>query len=291
MIKKDSDNGLCTEICSTMPYLNFGYQCGTCKLICPDDASIPCLQGLGLTLFREDSDGLCDEICVIGSTQTDGYLCGTCGNTVPTSPVAPIVPPTRQPSTPVALPTFVPVPISLSIAPATMPSVDVPTPVVTSLPIANPTSSQYEITLQLVNVSEQDRDVFEAAVALWESAIVGDLPDVESSDFDTPPFVDGCTYPTIVDDLYICGTMTNIDGVGLVAGRARPTFIRTVDQGRLPSAGEMIFDLADIDDLRAKGLTLPLIAHEMGHVLGALNFTRNACKYFFLTTRNLFTIY
>ena len=270
MIKIDIANGLCTEICSTMPYLNIGYQCGTCKVICPEDATIPCLQGIGLTLFREDSDGFCDEICIIGSAQADGYSCGRCDN--PTSSVAPILPPTtRQPSIPAASPIVMPIPVSLPITPTTLPLAESPTSMVTSLPIANPTSSRYGITLQLVNVSDQDRAVFEAAAALWESAVVGDLPDVDSAEFDSPPFIDECTYPDIVDDMYICGTMANIDGVGLVAGRARPTFIREVDAGRLPAVGEMLFDLADIVDLRAKGLILPLVAHEMGHVLGASN--------------------
>ena len=285
MIKSDNGKGLCTEICSTMPYLNIGYQCGTCKVICPEDATVPCLQGIGLTLFRKDSNGVCDEICIIGSTQADGYSCGACENPAPTSPVppVPVLPPTRQPITPVASPVVLPIPVSLPIAPTSIPSVDSPTSKVpvTSLPVANPTSSRYDITLQIVNVSTQDRAVFEAAAALWETSVVGDLPDVDSADFDSPPFIDGCAYPSTVDDLYICGTMTNIDGVGMVAGRARPTFLRTVDAGRLPSAGEMIFDLADIDDIRAKGLVLPLVAHEMGHVLGEFNnCNRNASKHF-----------
>ena len=259
MIKKDSGSGLCTEICSTMPYLNIGYQCGTCRVICPENAIIPCLQGIGLTFFRVESDGLCDEICIIGSTQVDGYTCGSCENRARSTPVmAPILPPTRQPSTPVVSPVVLTTGNPITIAP-TMTTI-------TPVPGPNPTSPGYSITLQIVNVSDQDREVFEAAAALWESAVVGDLPDVGSVDFDSPPFIDACAYPTIVDDLYICGTMTNIDGVGMVAGRARPTFIRT---GGLPSAGEMIFDLADIDDIRAKGLVLPLVAHEMGHVLGA----------------------
>ena len=257
MIKTDMNNGFCTEICSSMPYLNIGYQCGTCQVTCPDDETVPCIQGFGLTMFRVDSNGLCEEICILGSTQMDGYSCGSCDSSVPVaSPVAPTVRPTRQPA-------IVPVPVSLPITPVPIPSTIAPV-----APATSPTDSGYDITLQLINVSAEDRAVFEAAAALWESAVVGDLPDVDSSSFNTPPFVDGCTYPAVVDDLYICGTMTNIDGVGMIAGQARPTFIRTVDAGRLPSAGEMIFDLADIADLRSKGLTLPLIAHEMGHILG-----------------------
>lgn len=284
MIKIDDDNGYCTEICSTMPYLNIGYQCGTCKVTCPEETTIPCLQGLGLTLFRLNLDGLCDEICIIGSAQANGYSCGTCNQPISNPPT---VSPTRQPLgsltldpvsltlDPVASPIVVAPPISLPIAPVAIPTSTSSEPVATSVPIANPTSLRYDITLQLVNVSDEDRAVFEAAASLWESTIIGDLPDLASTDFDQPPFVAGCSFPAVVDDLYICGTTTNIDGVGGVAGNARPTYIREADddgEGILPSAGEMVFDLADIDDLRTKGLTLPLIAHEMGHVLGAFEF-------------------
>ena len=278
MIKIDDDNGYCTEICSSMPYLNIGYQCGTCKVTCLEENTLPCLQGIGLTMFRLNRNGLCDEICIIGSAQADGYSCGKCSQTAPNPP---IVSPTRQPLMssslePVASPIVVAPPASLPVAPVPIPTATTPEPVVTALPIANPTSLRYDITLQLVNISNEDRAIFEAAAALWESAIIGDLPDVESTEFDKLPFIEGCTYPAVVDDLYICGTMAQIDGVGLVAGRARPTFIREGDddgEGALPSAGEMMFDLADINDLRAKGLTLPLIAHEMGHILGAFKFS------------------
>jgi hypothetical protein len=282
MIQIDKDRpGSCTEICSTRPYVSFGYQCGTCQVLCPETATVPCLQGLGMKMFRIDTDGTCNDICIFSSTRTsDEYECGDCSNAVPIAPQA--APRTRrpravplppvQPPLPVSAPmTKVPIasPIAVPVtAPiATSPVTSAPVPIMVTAPISNPSTLRYDITFQLVNIAPEYGAVFQEAVTLWESVVVGDLPDVASSDFDKAP-MEGCTYPTTVDDLYICGTSTTIDGVGLVAGQARPTFIRSVADGRLPSAGEFLLDTADLADVKEKGLLLPLIAHEMGHVLG-----------------------
>jgi hypothetical protein len=275
MIQTDKNTGLCVEICSTRPYMNVGYQCGTCEVTCPSNATIPCWRGIGLKMFRVDDEGICDEICIFGSLRADGYSCGVCGSTSTRAPItAPVAPPvTIVPPTPVTapLPIITPVqeplptaplavPIAAPIAPPIAPPVDVP--------VAPPSSLRYQITLDLVNMTSSDRDAFVRAAAQWESVITDDLPDVPSTDFDKPPGTTGCSYPSTVDDLYICGTFSEIDGVGMVAGRARPTFIRNRAGGRLPSAGEMIFDIADVDAVRELGILGPLLAHEMGHVIG-----------------------
>jgi hypothetical protein len=274
MIQTNEDSGLCVEICSTMPYLNIGYECGTCKVTCPDNEMKLCLQGIGMKMFRLDGNGICDDICVLAGTRADGYSCGECDSPFPPTPITtPNTPPSRRPS--IIAPETPPIPIATPITPPvkdpTVPIAPVTPSVpllVTSTPSVPPSSLQYDITLDLINLTAADRIVFENAAALWESVITGDLPDLQSSDFDTQPAVEGCKYPESVDDLYICGIISEIDGVGMVAGRARPTFVRTASGGRLPSAGEMIFDSADIDALREQGLIGALVAHEMGHVLG-----------------------
>lgn len=54
--------------------------------------------------------------------------------------------------------------------------------------------------------------------------------------------------------------------MGNVLGTAGPFITRT--SNGLPIVGSMIFDIADIDALRASGELVDVILHEMGHVLG-----------------------
>ena len=108
-----------------------------------------------------------------------------------------------------------------------------------------------------------DQAVFSGAAAKWESVITGDLEDVPTSSLSVSP-LDGCSYPSegIIDDMYICGVLDEIDGVGNLVGFAMPTFSRS--GGGLPAAGEMRFDTADLEDVKAADLFETLITHEMG---------------------------
>jgi hypothetical protein len=121
-----------------------------------------------------------------------------------------------------------------------------------------------------------DEGLFYAAANRWQSIITGDLPSVPKSQIQTLPMA-GCTYPDVIDDLYICAKVGNIDGVGNIASQARPTWMRLVPaadggptgtRNGLPVAGEMIVDNADIGAVRAAGLFEDLILHEMAHVIG-----------------------
>ena len=69
-----------------------------------------------------------------------------------------------------------------------------------------------------------------------------------------------------MDDVLILITLEPIDGAGSVLGAAGPCFIR--NGTRLPVAGLMKFDTADLDVLESGGLLQVVILHEMGHVLG-----------------------
>lgn len=109
----------------------------------------------------------------------------------------------------------------------------------------------------------EDQAVFSGAAAKWESVITGDLPDVPTSSVSVSP-PDGCSYPSdgIIDDMYLCGILSEIDGAGNLVGFAMPTFSRS--GGGLPAAGEMQFDTADLDAVKAADLFETLITHEMG---------------------------
>ena len=82
---------------------------------------------------------------------------------------------------------------------------------------------------------------------------------------------EGCRYPEIIDDLYICAVYAPNDGPGGVLATAGTRFIRelnaTVNPG-LTVTGSMIFDPVDIDRLQQFGGLANIILHEMGHILG-----------------------
>eukprot|EP00978_Attheya_sp_CCMP212_P030766 scaffold114338_cov55-Attheya_sp.AAC.2 len=66
--------------------------------------------------------------------------------------------------------------------------------------------------------------------------------------------------------LVIAASGPSIDGPGRVLGQAGPTRVRPSD--RLPVAGIMEFDRADLAALERDGSLQDVILHEMGHVLG-----------------------
>ena len=101
------------------------------------------------------------------------------------------------------------------------------------------------------------RQVFNQAASIWESVLLGDVPDYN---------VGGST--GVVDDVRISADVTDIDGPGGILGRAGPTLLRPSGQNDLPVTGVMQFDAADVNNLAAGGGLLPVILHEMGHVLG-----------------------
>ena len=128
----------------------------------------------------------------------------------------------------------------------------------------------YNIELVFINSgSESQNAAFMLAAARWESIIPFDITDI--------PFVNQpieanlCTegQPTIedtVDDLRIYVDLSSIDGAGGVLGQAGPCITRTATG--LPVVGIMQFDIDDLENLEASDRLIPVILHEMGHVLG-----------------------
>ena len=127
----------------------------------------------------------------------------------------------------------------------------------------------YNITIQNIGpaFSPQVQAAFDSALAFWQRAIYGDLPDITG--FSTTAGQCGSANPigpVDVDDVLIVARIDTIDGPGLVLGSAGPCFVRTT--GRLTIAGSMRFDSADVTGLVNNGSLNAVIRHEMGHVLG-----------------------
>jgi hypothetical protein len=124
----------------------------------------------------------------------------------------------------------------------------------------------YAITVcYTTRMTPSQRAVFETSSARWSTAITGDVPDL------TFPIAAGTcgsnpaanfTY----DDLVIFAAVTDIDGPGGVLGQAGPCFVR--NGSRIPVAGTMQFDNADLLSLESSNRLGAVILHEMGHVLG-----------------------
>jgi hypothetical protein len=102
-------------------------------------------------------------------------------------------------------------------------------------------------------MSASQRSVFATAAARWSQIIVGDVPDVTTSQGP-------------VDDLLIDASAPAIDGPGGTLGQAGPREIRSGSS--LPAYGITQFDSADIAALDAAGRLVDVILHEMGHVIG-----------------------
>jgi hypothetical protein len=115
-------------------------------------------------------------------------------------------------------------------------------------------------------VTPQQKEGFDSAVAFWERAIFGDIPNAPAN---FPAGTCGPGTPPInetIDDVIIFALLDSIDGPGGVLGGAGPCLIRT--GSRLPGVGVMTFDTADIADIIALGEWDEVAVHEMGHVIG-----------------------
>jgi len=120
---------------------------------------------------------------------------------------------TGTPGSPACRETCVSTPLSNGRCDATCgPVVPTISPAPTILPPPTPrpvTPKFFDITLDMSLVPILDRTYFDQAAARWEKVIIGDLPNV-NTDFLKPKY-NGCSYPSVVDDLYICAQYGTID--------------------------------------------------------------------------------
>jgi Leishmanolysin/Bacterial pre-peptidase C-terminal domain len=116
-----------------------------------------------------------------------------------------------------------------------------------------PTSSGFQITLNMTGLTAAEQTIFQQAAARWSQVITGDLPNA--------------TYRgQTVDDLLIDASAPTIDGVGGVLGQSGPDAFRSGSD--LPIHGVMEFDSADMASMVSSGLLYSVVLHEMGHILG-----------------------
>jgi hypothetical protein len=174
--------------------------------------------------------------------------------------------PTLAPKAPTPSPK---VPSKAPMAPTPAPRAPTPAPRVPTPAPKTPTGvgSNYNIQIDLSRITTAaDQAVFMSAAAKWESVIAGDLSSYDTRNWQARD--DGCQWPSIIDDLFICAEYQTIDGPSNVLGYAGPEYIRNANG--LPFSGSMVFDLDDIARLQSNGgeRFLNTILHEMGHVLG-----------------------
>lgn len=116
-----------------------------------------------------------------------------------------------------------------------------------------PSGQGFHIDLTITGMTANQQAAFRQAAARWEQIITGDLPDA--------------TYNgQRVDDLWISASGRAIDGQGGILGMAGPDQVRSGSY--LPIHGAMEFDTADLAWMESNNLLLPVITHEMSHVLG-----------------------
>ncbi|MBU00803.1 MAG: hypothetical protein CME14_05975 [Gemmatimonadetes bacterium] len=128
----------------------------------------------------------------------------------------------------------------------------------------------FNIELVFLNsgTTEQD-DAFRTSAAKWESIITDDI--YAFSFADNPASANECVsgqpmISDVVDDVRIYISIRDIDGPQPILGRAGPCYIRGLSEH--PIVGMMEFDIYDFDRITDQGLLIPVVLHEMGHVLG-----------------------
>jgi hypothetical protein len=122
---------------------------------------------------------------------------------------------------------------------------------------------EYDIYLDLLGVPLSDETFFTNAQARWESIITKGTQSYDSDGLAGPGFgyFNGCEYPAIIDDVYMCAGYGLIDGPSNVLGFAGPFYTL----GGLVLTGLMKFDSQDVGPFRY--LMERIIMHEMGHVM------------------------
>lgn len=130
-----------------------------------------------------------------------------------------------------------------------------------------PPSGGFDLDLQVVgSPGASVQAALNAAVARWESAITGDLPDVSVNVAAGACGVGHSALSGVVDDVVLFVEILAIDGVGGTLGSAGPCGVR--GGGGLTALGVIRLDEADVNTLVGNGHLTDVLIHEIGHVLG-----------------------
>jgi hypothetical protein len=115
-------------------------------------------------------------------------------------------------------------------------------------------------------ISNDQRDAFVAAARRWMGIITAHLT---STPLTLPAGACTASQPALsetVRDVVIFVELAPIDGAGSVIGSGSPCVSRS--ESGLTIVGTMLFDTADLPTAIANGQLVPIITHEMAHVLG-----------------------
>lgn len=126
----------------------------------------------------------------------------------------------------------------------------------------------------IVEPTERQKEVFQAAVDRWERIIIADEENLTGATIPSAfPNLPTLVNPDqVLDDIIIEVNLREIDGPSGVLGRAGPRYLRVPDFTTI--SGMMEFDVADLEMLDEQGQFENVIIHEMGHVLGIDTFWR-----------------
>jgi hypothetical protein len=126
----------------------------------------------------------------------------------------------------------------------------------------------YNVTVRYVGgeATARQKQAVANAVAAWQTAITGDLPDIPASAAANACFSGQPALSETVDDILVYIEFQTIDGPGKILGQAGPCFIR--NEGSLPVVGQLRLDQADLQTMEQNGTLDAVVLHEMGHILG-----------------------
>jgi hypothetical protein len=134
------------------------------------------------------------------------------------------------------------------------------------------TTGNYNITVRFLGTaSPSQQAILTQAAQKWEQVITGDLAPVVSGP--VPAGACGIAHPAFnetVDDMLIYIQVVPIDGPGNVLGSAGFCSLRDQFDGDedMPWLGIMRLDSADVATMETQGRLLPVVQHEIGHILG-----------------------